>query len=51
VEKERSLGGNALRLNRSPEGADLPAAVQALAERARRHPMLTVHAPAQVLRR
>jgi heterodisulfide reductase subunit A-like polyferredoxin len=51
VEKERGLGGNALRLNRSPEGADLPAAVQALAERARRHPLLTVHAPAQVLRR
>jgi heterodisulfide reductase subunit A len=51
VEKERSLGGNALRLNRSPEGADLPAAVQALAERARRHPLLTVHAPGQVLRR
>ena len=51
MEKERSLGGNALRLNRSPEGVDLPAAVQALAERAIRHPLLTVHAPAQALRR
>ncbi len=51
VERESRLGGNALRLDRSPEGADVPAAVEALAARARRHPALTVHASCQVARR
>ena len=51
VEREQSLGGNALRLDRSADGADVPAAVKALVARAGRHPLLTVHPSCQVLRR
>jgi heterodisulfide reductase subunit A len=51
VEREERLGGNALRLNRSPEGADIPKAVQALAARAGKHPLVTVHASCEVARR
>ncbi len=51
VERERRLGGNALRLDRSPEGADVPKAVQALAARAGKHPLIKVHAASEVARR
>ena len=51
VERERRLGGNALRLDRSPEGVDVPKAVQALAARAGKHPLIKVHAASEVARR
>jgi heterodisulfide reductase subunit A len=51
VEREERLGGHALRLNRSAEGADIPKAVQALAARAGKHPLVTVHASCEVVRR
>ena len=51
VEREKDLGGNALRLDRSPEGEDIPGAVEALAARLSTHPLATIHASCEVVRR
>jgi heterodisulfide reductase subunit A len=50
VEREAVLGGNALRLNRTPEGADIHAHVEALAARAEKHPRVTLHISSEVVR-
>jgi heterodisulfide reductase subunit A len=51
VERESRLGGNAMRLDRSPEGADVPKAVADLERRLRHHKAVTIHAEAEIVRR
>ena len=43
VEKEEKLGGNALRLNTTPEGDDVPKVVEDMVKQADLHPLITVH--------
>ena len=48
VEREPRLGGNALRLGRTPEGEDIPNLVNELIARAKAHPKITIHTSTEV---
>lgn len=43
VEKEDILGGNALRLNKTPEGRDVPAFITSMIRETEKNPLIDVH--------
>jgi len=50
VERESSLGGNALLLDRAPDGTDIRAAVREAVAKVERHPDVTLHLGREVVR-